>query len=168
VARSTDLLSYNNGITYQASSQLSWMDCAELCHLQKPLFLHRADNSLIIIQKGNKVNKTTALNTCIFQVMVLCITMQCRVVAGYQCFRESSWLHHEDGGSMVLQNVGTLHHYMASQPRWPHNLIHIYLFFNKTVATYVPLFTYNIRCMHRLYGSCTGVQTFCYTQSLCW
>jgi len=32
----------------------------------------------------------------------------------------SQSLHHADGGSMVLQNVGiTPHHYMASKPRIP-------------------------------------------------
>jgi len=49
----------------------------------------------------------------------------CSVVVGYQCFGGQCCLHlqvlhHEDGGSMDLWNVGTLlEHYTASQPRRP-------------------------------------------------
>jgi len=51
--------------------------------------------------------------------MVFWLVTSC-VVAGYQCFRGPCCPYPEDGGSMVLRNVGILpEQYTASQPRRP-------------------------------------------------
>jgi len=67
--------------------------------------------------------KFISIHLTVNQVMIVRVVMPCSVVVGYQRFTGPCCLclWGDDRGSMVLQNVGILHHYyMATQPRRPH------------------------------------------------
>lgn len=57
------------------------------------------------------------------QVVIFWLLRLCSDVGGYHCFRGYCYLHllqDEDGGHMILRNVGILtHHYTVSRSRRP-------------------------------------------------
>jgi hypothetical protein len=75
MAGGTDVLSYNNGITYKATSQLiTSMELAMVSHLQTPRFLHSTEQQCKQGEqtKTNHYTKYMYNNSCTVLYMNMC------------------------------------------------------------------------------------------------
>jgi hypothetical protein len=101
-AGGTDVLSYNNGITYKATSQLiTSMELAMACHLRTPQSLQSTEQQCNITRE-NKPRHITTLNICIIILAQYC-TWICATAHTYSC---------NVNGSVKFEQLDAVNHYL--------------------------------------------------------